>query len=329
LKSGRLLSALLLLQAHGRLTGRELAERLEVSQRTVHRDMEELSAAGVPITALRGAQGGWEIQKGWRTQVPGLDAAELRALLMAQPRALREPRLAAAAERALNKLMASLPGAMREQAAAMRERLYVDATDWRPVSEDLSMLPAVQDAVARNCRLSFDYVRADGERGPRVVEPLGLVAKGMSWYLVARTPRGMRTYRLSRMHSVTPLAIAFERPARFHLESYWKHSVRELEAKRRRYEVRLLVSPQSMKPLIRWCAATPLDCPCAISGMEGWVTMRVDFECEEHALHAALSLGSRARILAPAELCERVRAEVLAMAAAWELGMPAAPSRIA
>jgi predicted DNA-binding transcriptional regulator YafY len=328
-KSGRLLSGLLLLQAHGRLTGRELAERLEVSQRTIHRDMEELSSAGVPITALRGAQGGWEIQKGWRTQVPGLDPAELRALLMAQPRALREPRLAAAAERALNKLMASLPGAMREQAAAMRERLYVDATDWRPVSEDLSMLPTVQDAVARNCRLSFEYVRADGERGPRVVEPLGLVVKGMSWYLVARTPRGMRTYRLSRMHSVTPLAIAFERPARFHLETYWKSSVQELEAKRRHYEVRLLVSPQSTNGLIRWCAASPVDSTYAISGMEDWVTMRADFECEQHALQVALSLGSRARILAPMELCERVRAEVLAMAAASEQGMPAAVSRIA
>jgi predicted DNA-binding transcriptional regulator YafY len=327
-KSGRLLSGLLLLQAHGRLTGRELAERLEVSQRTIHRDMEELSSAGVPITALRGAQGGWEIQKGWRTQVPGLDPAELRALLMAQPRALREPRLAAAAERALNKLMASLPGAMREQAAAMRERLYVDATDWRPVSEDLSMLPTVQDAVARNCRLSFEYVRADGERGPRVVEPLGLVVKGMSWYLVARTPRGMRTYRLSRMHSVTPLAIAFERPARFHLETYWKSSVQELEAKRRHYEVRLLVSPQSTNGLIRWCAASPVDSTYAISGMEDWVTMRADFECEQHALQVALSLGSRARILAPMELCQRVRAEVLAMASASEQGIPAAVSRI-
>ncbi len=142
------------------MTGRALAERLEVSQRTMHRDMEALSAAGVPVTALRGAQGGWQLEKGWRTQVPGLDAAELRALLMAQPRALSEPRLAAAAERALGKLMASLPGAMREQAVAMRERLHVDANDWRPVSEDLSMLPAVQDAVARDCRLSFElYAR--------------------------------------------------------------------------------------------------------------------------------------------------------------------------
>ena len=90
-KSGRLLSTLMLLQAHGRLSTRELAERLEVSQRTAHRDMEALSAAGVPIVALRGAQGGWELARGWRTKVPGLDEAELRALLMSQPSALGDP----------------------------------------------------------------------------------------------------------------------------------------------------------------------------------------------------------------------------------------------
>src|ERR1700684_2454572 len=115
MKSDRLLSALILLQAKGRVTERELAERLEVSQRTVHRDMEALSAARVPISAVRGSQGGWELEKGWRTQVPGLDEAELRALLMAQPRAIGHPRLMAAAESALNKLMAALPGPMRAQ----------------------------------------------------------------------------------------------------------------------------------------------------------------------------------------------------------------------
>src|SRR3954469_22642836 len=108
------------------MTGRALAERLEVSQRKMHRDMEALSAAGVPVSALRGPQGGWELEKGWRTQVPGLDEAELRALLMAQPRLLGSSRLAIAAESALNKLMAALPGPMREQAAAIRERLHVD-----------------------------------------------------------------------------------------------------------------------------------------------------------------------------------------------------------
>ena len=113
---------LLLLQAHGRLTGRELAERLEVSERTVHRDMESLSAAGVPVFALRGAQGGWQLEASWRTQVPGLDEAELRGLMMAQPRIIGNARLASAAERALEKLMAALPTSLREQAASIRQR---------------------------------------------------------------------------------------------------------------------------------------------------------------------------------------------------------------
>jgi predicted DNA-binding transcriptional regulator YafY len=280
----------------------------------MHRDMEALSAAGVPVTALRGAQGGWQLEKGWRTQVPGLDAAELRALLMAQPRALSEPRLAAAAERALGKLMASLPGSMREQAVAMRERLHVDANDWRPVSEDLSMLPAVQDAVARDCRLSFDYTRADGERGPRVVDPLGLVVKGMSWYLVARTQRGMRTYRVSRMRAVTPLAIAFRRPARFDLAKHWKKSVSELEAQRRRYKATLLLSPQAAESLIRWCVATPAAIPVPGDAPAGWIAMYADFESEEQALFLVLGMGVRARVLQPAPLVERVAGEAMIMA---------------
>src|SRR5580765_5854818 len=135
MKADRLLSALLLLQAHGRLTGRELAKRLEVSPRTVHRDMEALSAAGVPVFALRGSCGGWQLDEDWRTRVPGLDEAELRALLMAQPRVIGDTRLAAAAERALGKLMASLPVSMRAQANAIRQRLHIDTTGWRGLTE--------------------------------------------------------------------------------------------------------------------------------------------------------------------------------------------------
>src|SRR5688572_16434907 len=146
MRADRLLSALLLLQAHGRLTGRELARRLEVSTRTVHRDMEALGSAGVPVLALRGARGGWQLEEGWRTRVPGLEEAELHALLMAQPRVLGDARLARAAERALDKLLAALPAPLREQAASIRQRLHIDTTGWRGTPEDLSQLPVVQDA---------------------------------------------------------------------------------------------------------------------------------------------------------------------------------------
>ena len=217
MKSGRLLSTLMLLQAHGRLSTRELAERLEVSQRTAHRDMEALSAAGVPILALRGSQGGWELARGWRTKVPGLDEAELSALLMSQPSALGHPSLAAASERAFGKLLAAMPQKMQTQAASIRARLHIDPEGWHPSSVDLSLLPVVQDAIARDCKLTFVYSRADGETGVRTVDPYGIVNKQAVWYLVARAPAGMRTYRLSRMQNAVVLAVTFERPANFDL----------------------------------------------------------------------------------------------------------------
>src|SRR5881628_2342292 len=181
-RAERFLSALLLLQAHRSLTGRELAQRLGVSERTVRRDMEALSAAGVPVFAARGSQGGWLLDEQWRTQAPGLEEEELRALLMAQPRVIGDEQLAAAAERALSKLKAALPVSLRERAATIQQRLYVDTTDWRGTAENLSMLPVVQDAVWRDRKLAFRYWRAGRELVERTVDPLGLVAKGNTWY---------------------------------------------------------------------------------------------------------------------------------------------------
>lgn len=313
MKASRLMSALMLLQAHGQLSERELAERLEVSQRTVHRDMEALCMAGVPLTAMRGAQGGWRLEKGWRTQVPGLDEPELRALLMTQPRALGDPRLAAAAERAFGKLMAALPVAMQQQAEAMRERLHVDHMGWHPSSEDLSMLPVVQDAVARDCRLTFDYTRADGETAARTVDPLGLVAKGSTWYLVARTAKGMRTYRVSRMQGVTVLATSFERPAKFNLSRYWKESTAQLQFARQSYEVTLLLDPQAVRSMSRWMDSVPVEGGTA-KVPEGWATLRVRFENEEQARFVTLGFGPRAKVLEPEPLRERVLADARAVA---------------
>jgi predicted DNA-binding transcriptional regulator YafY len=313
LKADRLLSALMLLQAKGRLTSRELSERLEVSQRTVHRDMEALSAAKVPISALRGAKGGWQLEKGWRTQVPGLDEAELHALLMAQPRALSDPAMRAASERAFGKLMAALPSRMREQAAAMSERLHVDPTGWHASTEDLSMLPIVQDAVARNCKLTFDYTRADGESAPRTVDPLGIVAKGTSWYLVARAPHGLRTYRVSRMQAVTLLASTFTRPPNFKLASYWKTSTTQLQEQRKQYDAVVSLHPQAALSLRGWCTTSPAEGGKNHPAREGWLTLNVRFEEEEQARFILLGFGPRVRVLEPAALRERIVADATAI----------------
>jgi len=313
MKADRLLSVLLLLQSKGRATERELADRLEVSQRTIHRDLEALSAARVPVVALRGAQGGWELDKGWRTQVPALDEAELRALLMAQPRVIGHPRLAAAAESALNKLMAALPGPMRAQAETMRERLHVDATGWYESGEDLSMLAIVQDAVAHERRLAFDYTRADGQKSARTVDPLGLVAKGLSWYLVARTANGMRTFKVSRMQQVTALAVSFERPPHFDLAGYWRQSTAELDRQRKSYAVILSLSVDAARKLEGRCPINRVEAAGHRQRKE-WLTVRAEFDAEWQARFVVLGLGSQAEVISPDALREAVRDEIQSMA---------------
>jgi predicted DNA-binding transcriptional regulator YafY len=315
MKADRLLSVLMLLQARGRATERELAERLEVSQRTIHRDLESLSASGVPVLALRGATGGWELAKGWRTQVPGLNAPELQALLLAQPRALGHPRLAAAAQSAMDKLLASLPGAMQQQAAAMRERLHVDPRGWWDVGEDFSALQTVQDAVANQRSLTFEYVKADGKASARTVDPLGLVAKGSTWYLVAQTAAGMRTFRVSRITNATVLAMGFERPTRFDLAAYWAKSIAEIERRQGSFPVVLGLTPDAVQRLrthVRIGA-----CDRRATGSEvpsGWEVIRADFDDESQARFVVMGLSTRAVVIGPAEFRRHIADEVRAMA---------------
>jgi predicted DNA-binding transcriptional regulator YafY len=289
------------------MTSRELAQKLEVSERTVHRDMEALSAARVPVYALRGAQGGWQLDENWRTQVPGLDEAELRAFLMAQPRIIGNPRLAAAAERALGKLMAALPESLREQAASIRQRLYVDTAGWRGTSENLAMLPIVQEAVARDRKLAMMYKPSGGERAERIVDPLGLVAKGNAWYLVANTPRGFRSYRVSRMTEAKLLERPCERPEGFDLVAYWRASTKQFREGWHRHPATLRVEPRAAEWVRMWQTASPGDSPAPDA--DGWVTLNVQFDHENEACFLVLGLGSRVEVIEPASLRERVVAE--------------------
>jgi predicted DNA-binding transcriptional regulator YafY len=316
MKSERLLSELMLLQGYGRLSTRELAERLEISERTAHRDMEALCVAGVPLIAHRGALGGWELEKGWRTQVPGLDDAELQGLLMAQPGALGSGKLTAAAQRALDKLMAALPAQARMQAESIRVRLHFDPIGWRMGEEDLSMLPVVQEALARDRKLAFLYTRADGDTSPRTVDPLGIVCKQMAWYLVARAPAGMRTYRVSRMRDAVVLAMSFRRPARFNLAAYWKRSMAALQSRQQPMTATLALAPEAVRIVQGWHRVHPVtDHAASRSLPDGWQIFAVEFDTPRYARFVALGLGADARILGPDELQSEIAAEVAKMAA--------------
>ena len=307
MKSDRLLSALMLLQSHGRLSSREIAERLEISERTAHRDMEALCAAGIPLIAHRGSQGGWELQKGWRTKVPGLDDAELQGLLMVQPSALGDRRLTAAAQRAFDKLMASLPTSMRAQADSIRARLHIDPTGWRPLTDDPTMLPVVQNALAQNHKLTFLYTRSDGETASRTVDPLGIVCKQTVWYLVAQTPSGMRTYRVSRIQNAVVLALPFERPANFDLAAYWKRSTAKLAEQKRTVSATVALSPEAVLTINRWCPMTVIpNHPRQSSLPQDWRVFEVEFENDHQARFVLLGLGPRAIALAPNPLRKQI-----------------------
>ena len=275
----------------------------------------------MPVFAIRGARGGWQLDANWRTQVPGLDEAELRALLMAQPRVLGDRKLADAADRALGKLMASLPVPLRARAESIRQRLYVDTTGWRGSDEDVSMLPIVQDAVARDRKLRIWYKghRHDqrtaeaGERAgisERVIDPLGMVAKGSTWYLVAHTARGFRTFRVSRIENAILLDVPSHRPPNFDLETHWRSSTEQFLQSWPRFYATLRMHPDAAREMRMWRLASQIEEGESWNG--NWKTLRVEFDHEQQAVFVVLGLGGKVEVIDPAGLRERVQTELAA-----------------
>jgi predicted DNA-binding transcriptional regulator YafY len=221
-----------------------------------------------------------------------------------------DARLAAAADRALEKLMAALPVSMRARAAFIRQRLYVDPTGWYGPHEDHSFLPLVQDAVSRDRKLAMLYRGPGREQVERTVDPLGLVAKGSSWYLVAGTPAGFRTYRLSRIETATILDVPSERPTDFDLVAYWKTSTDQFRRSLPRFEVTLRLEPRAAQEVKRWRTTSPLsETPDA----DGWVTLQVSFDDEEHAGFIVRGFGPRVDVIEPESFRTRIAADAAVM----------------
>ena len=304
MRADRLLSILLLLQTHSRLTGRELAERLEVSERTIHRDMESLSTAGVPVMAERGAGGGWSLLESYRTNLTGLNLAEIQSLFVAAPTHLMaDLGLRQASEAALIKLLAALPGERsRHDAAFMRQRIHIDGAGWQQEPELVEWLPVVQEALWQERKLLMNYQRTDGTCAEREVDPLGLVAKGRIWYLVANVDNQTRTYRISRIQKAQISDQSVQRPPDFDLAAFWRESSAQFKAN-----------------LPRYCATFRVD-PAIVSDMpyaghiehistaddDGWLTVEVRFDVELEARAYALGFGGQLEVLYPVELRDTV-----------------------
>lgn len=307
MRADRLLSIMLLLQVHRRITARELARRLEVSERTVHRDMEALSGAGIPVVAERGAGGGWMLLEEYRTNLTGLNREEIKALFLTRPsRLMADLGLDKASDAALIKLLAALPSVSRSDAEYARQRIYVDMAGWNRSNEPIPWLPTIQEAVWRERKLRFIYQRgSDCEEVERTADPLGLVAKGSVWYLVAAVDGEMRSYRVSRIQEALLSEEPCVRPEGFDLASFWERSSAEFKSSLPRYFATVRADPEIVPRMYfagRFARIVEVGPPDAT----GWVKVSLRFDIEEMAAEFVLSFGPRIEALDPETLREKV-----------------------
>ena len=293
MRASRLVRLLLLLQTRGQLTAADLAEQLRVSVRTVHRDVEALAEAGVPVEALRGPAGGYRVAGGYRTRLTGLTADEAEALF-AGPAA--ELGLGGVFADARLKVLAALPRELQERAERSARLFHLDTRGWFRSEDKVPHLPTVAAALWRRRRLRIRY--REGRRVvQRTIDPLGLVLKAGAWYLVAHRRAGMRVYRVSRIASARVTEEAVDRPHGFDLARYWKEWSEEFERTRPQVDVIVRATPRGLQAL-RWAARG--------IRADGERTI-ASFERVEDAVGAMLGLGADVEVLEPADVRERVR----------------------
>ncbi len=307
MRADRLLSILLLLQNRGRITSRELAEQLEVSERTIFRDMEALSASGIPLYAERGSGGGWVLPEGYRSQLTELKIDEIRSLLLAHASGImRDLGWREAFEAALLKLLTALPPSLRRDAEAVRQRIHVDGAGWYGPVEEVACLPVVQEAIWEERLLAVRYGRGD-QVVEREVGPLGLVVKGNTWYLIGIVDGQMRTYRVSRIHRAVIRSERFERPADFDLARYWEQSTADFKSRLPSYLVKLKADASSLVLLQEEHFVKIREARPAVDGM---TELTADFQTPEYALRLIPGYGGGLQVLEPEEL----RADLLRLA---------------
>ncbi|WP_171171795.1 YafY family protein [Streptomyces sp. I05A-00742] len=319
MRAARLIQLVLLLQSRASMTGAELARQLEVSERTVARDVLALSEAGVPVYADRGRTGGYRLVGGYRTRLTGLGRSEAEVLFLSGvPSALREMGLADVASAARLKVSAALLPELSDAPAAAAQRFHLDAPGWWQPAEAPPLLPAMADAVWDDRRLTARYRRRDGEEVERELEPYGLVLKAGVWYLVARADPAFRSYRADRFTAVTVGEERFVRDGTFDLPAFWEEHAARFARSLLRDRVVLRLTPEGARRLPHVTDARAgreaVD-GAGAPDARGWITAVLAVEGPEVAYEQLLALGPEAEVLEPPELRARF-AEAAARGAA-------------
>jgi predicted DNA-binding transcriptional regulator YafY len=320
MRASRLVSLLLLLQSRGGQTAAELARELEVSVRTIHRDVDALSASGVPIYADRGPHGGIRLVDGYRTRLTGMTADEAEALFLSGlPGPAAELGLGTVVAAARLKVLAALPTELRARASRLVERFHLDAAAWYHPDEAVPHLGSLSEAVWESQRVQVGYDRGD-KTVDRVLEPLGLVLKAGVWYLVAAADGQPRTYRVSRVTGVTPLDGGFDRPAGFDLAAFWAEASAAYERDTPRVEVLLRIARDRLDRLRGVIGERPFDTIQRLDDADpdGWLRIRVRLDWPNEASTQILAVGPGCELLEPAELRTRIAEEARRLAARYE-----------
>jgi predicted DNA-binding transcriptional regulator YafY len=306
-RASRLVNLLLLLQSRGGLTAAELARELEVSVRTVHRDVEELSAAGVPIFAERGPLGGIRLVDGYRTRLTGMTADEAEALFLAGlPGPAAQLGLGTVVAAAQLKVMAALPPELRSRASRIVQRFHLDATGWFQAEEAIPHLATLSAAVWDGRAVRISYERGGGPV-ERTVGPLGLVLKGGVWYVVGATEGQIRTYRASRVVEATRLDEPVERPEGFDLAAYWTESSAAYERDAPTIEVVVRIAQEQAWRIADVYGRAALDTAERLDEpVDGWLRLRLKVSWPDEVATRLLSIGPSLEVLEPADVRDRV-----------------------
>jgi predicted DNA-binding transcriptional regulator YafY len=308
MRASRLVSLLLLLQTRGRMTAAELARELEVSVRTIHRDVDALAEAGVPIYAERGPHGGVRLVDGYRTRLTGMTGEEAEAIFLSGlPGPAAALGLGTVVTAARLKVLAALPPELRARASRLVERFHLDAAGWFQAGEEVPNLPILAECVWETQRAEIDYKRSDSVV-TRKVEPFGLVLKGGVWYLVARSDEQIRTYRVSRVARAVTLNEWFERPERFDLSAYWAESSAAYEREAPRLEIVVRVRSDRMGLLRSFVGRNAVESAEELEAADadGWVRLRLRVEWPEEAPRTLLGMGPDLEVIEPAGVRERL-----------------------
>jgi predicted DNA-binding transcriptional regulator YafY len=308
-RSSRLLSILLLLQTRGRMTARALAAELEVSLRTIYRDVDSLAAAGVPLYGDRGPTGGYQLLDGYRTRLTGLTTDEAGSIFLAGvPGPAAELGLGTVLATAQLKLLAALPTELRSRAGRIRERFHLDAPGWFRTGEEAPHLSLVAQAVWNQRQLRVTY-RRDAQTTERLLEPLGVVLKSGVWYLVAMREGEPRTYRVSRVEQAELLDERFDRPESFDLADYWSESIAAYERDIPRLPVTVRVRPSAtplLSTLVGASAVGEAERLEASDDIDGWTHLRMRVEWPEDVASRLVGMGREMEVLEPVELRDQI-----------------------